>query len=484
MICIPLTTKTETDSLAAIDAANKHADIIEIRLDYLDDPNCAQKLIKHSTVPIIATWRKIEDGGCNDCNDNIRLQWLQKAANWGANYIDVELEYADEFPPQSNTKIIVSHHDFKGFPNDFETILENIRKHPLCDIAKIAVKIDKIQDNLRIFQALKTSKKETIALGMGELGLISRIATKKFGGYLTFASLTKGTESAPGQITASELRNRFRYDKINTDTKIYGIIANPVGHSMSPDIHNAAFDKLNLNCLYLPFKVDGEPNAFIEDFKQIPVYGYSVTIPHKESVQKSLSQIEPLAQQIGAVNTIVMQKNNELHGYNSDCWAAINAVENKINLTDKNCLIIGAGGAARAIAFGLQSRQANISICNRTFEKAQNLAKECNGLAITQAEVQSIKWDVILNTTSVGMSPNTDETPFDKNGFTPNCVVFDAIYNPLETKLLKEANSKQAKTINGVEMFIAQGARQFELWTGAKAPKDIMQNVMLAKLKN
>ncbi len=320
---------------------------------------------------------------------------------------------------------------------------------------------------------------------MGEYGHISRILTRKFGGLLTFASLRKGKESAPGQLTIDELSSIYHFKKTNKETKLYGVVGNPVSHSISPVIHNSSFIEKGLNSVYVPMKVL-DIETFIKDFRKMDFQGLSVTIPHKESILPFLDDIDYVAGKIGAINTVVNQ-DGRLTGHNTDCMAAVKGLEdgmegNKSALKGKKVAIIGAGGAARAIAFGLKEKGCDITIYNRTLERAKRLSDDVGCKFRRFEEISELNTDILINSTSIGMFPNVDESPVPKNVLKKGMVVFDAIYNPIETKLLKDAKGSECHTVNGLTMFINQAAEQFRLWTGIEPSVELMKNVAMDML--
>ncbi len=504
LICIPITAATNEEAIEEMTAASEYADVLELRIDYITNPDI-NKLLKHKRKPVIVTNRPKREGGKFLGDEDGRLQLLKSAMEFGADYIDIEHDSAQhflklihpDFTPTSSPpceggnkvgvygcKIIVSYHNFLETPPNLGEIHNELCRAG-AHIAKLAVFANDIADNIRVFQLLKSASLPTIALCMGELGLISRILAQKFGSYMTFASLEKGKESAPGQITVHELLNLYRFKKTNDETKIYGLIGNPVAHSISPAIHNTAFAEKGLNWVYIPFKVENVTSAF-SGLMEIDIQGCSVTVPHKQSIMKLLDEIDPLARSIGAVNTVVSQ-NGKFGGYNTDCTAAITALKEAIGrgnlaLKGKTILVVGAGGASRAIAFGLHKEDANVIITNRTYEKAVILGKDVGCKYCKMQELSNLKIDILVNATSVGMYPNVDEIPVPVDVLKPGMVVFDIVYNPLETQLLFEAKNRGCIMVNGLAMFINQAAAQFELWTGQKAPKELMTKVAYTKL--
>jgi len=488
MICIPITARSPEDTVSEMISASKHADIVELRIDYIPElqnaEECIEESLKRKTKPVIITNRPEREGGKFNGSEQDRLCLLQKAIDLGADYVDVEYDSIEQIIRRNSSKIIISHHNFKETPHNLSKIYDDIcQQKP--DIVKIVTYANDIIDNIRIFELLKSAQIPTISFCMGESGYISRILTKKFGGFLTFASLEKGKESAPGQLTVNELSKIYHFENINKQTKLYGIIGNPVSHSMSPAIHNAAFIEKGLNNVYVPLKI-ANIGAFMNECRKIDFHGFSVTIPHKESILPFLDDLDHTARKIGAINTIVNQ-NGELTGYNTDCMAAVMGLEYSMKeanetLNNKKVSIIGAGGAARAIAFGLKEKGCDITIFNRTTERAEKLSHDVLCRFESFGEIHKLDSDILINTTSIGMFPDVNQTPVPKNILKKGMIVFDAVYNPIETRLLREANENGCHTVNGLSMFINQAAEQFRLWTDIDAPIELMTKVVKEKL--
>jgi 3-dehydroquinate dehydratase/shikimate dehydrogenase len=484
MICIPITARNAEGTVSEMLSASKYADIVELRIDYIPELQnaeaCIEESLKSKTKPVIITNRPEREGGKFTGSEQDRLRLLQKAIEMGADYVDVEYDSIKQITRRNSSKIIISHHDFKDTPHNLSKIYNDICQH-MPDIVKIVTYANNITDNIRIFELLKSAKVPTISFCMGESGYISRILTSRFGGFLTFASLEKGKESAPGQLTVNELTEIYHFKEINRETKLYGIIGNPISHSMSPAIHNAAFIKEGLNNVYVPLKI-ADIGTFMREYRKIDFNGFSVTIPHKESVLPFLDDIDQTARKIGAINTIVYQ-NEKLIGYNTDCMAAVMELECSLKETDetlnnKKISIIGAGGAARAIAFGLKEKGCDITIFNRTIERAEKLSHDVQCRFKSFEEIHKLTSDILINTTPIGMFPNVDQTPVPKNVLKGDMVVFDAVYNPTETRFLREAKEKGCHTVNGLSMFINQAAEQFRLWTNIDPPIELMTKVV------
>lgn len=474
------------------------ADVVELRIDYIKDVDL-KRLLEKRTKPVIVTNRPIREGGRFNGSEEERIALLKLAIRLQADYVDIEHDSIQHLCKDTElrvpTKIIVSYHNFRETPGDLTDIYKKLSQSG-ADILKIITYANNITDNVRIYRLLQQSQMTLISFCMGELGIISRILYKRFGSYLTFASLQAGKESAPGQISIHELLNTYQAQKQDKHSAIYGLIGNPVSHSISPIIHNTLFKELNFNGIYVPFKVD-TIGDFMKEFRGLDVKGYSVTIPHKESVVNHLDAIDPIAKKIGAVNTIV-NKGGQLVGFNTDCEAAIKVLEGvnqvccggerpfaltkDMHLRGKKVTLIGAGGVARAIAFGLKDRQAQITIINRNYGRAQSLARDVGCLVRKFDETQSLDTDILINATPVGMFPKINETPIDKNKLKPSMIVFDTIYNPIETKLLHEAKAQGCKTINGLSMFVHQAAAQFKLWTGRMPSVETIEAIAFEKL--
>jgi shikimate dehydrogenase len=263
---------------------------------------------------------------------------------------------------------------------------------------------------------------------------------------------------------------------------MFAVIGNPLGQSLSPLMHNAAFHAKKINAIYFALEAENARDA-IGLMKLLGIRGYSVTIPFKEPALRQVDSIEPVAKKIGAINTIINKK-GKLYGYNTDWLGAVKAIEEKITLKGKKTIVIGTGGAAKAVAFGLKERKAVVSIAGRNLKAARTLARKIRGKAIGLDSLDSLEgFDILVNATPAGMHPKEKGIPINPGLLHKGILVFDMVYNPLETRLLAEAKRKGCRTVSGERMFIEQGARQFELFTGKKAPKKIMEKIVLKDLK-
>ena len=527
-LCATLTSSTTSGMIDEIRKAVKAgADMIELRLDYLSEHHgtSVRALMAEAQLRFpgrtIVTCRLAEEGGHWDADESGRISLMELAGLAGADYLDFEYEAwrrsanirqkiglvcqvdADDSRPRR--QLILSKHDFERTPADLVAILDTLAGEP-CHIVKLACKAEKITDSLTMLDALRISapKRPTIAISMGEPGILARVLAAKCGAFLAFASLKAGKESAPGQISLADMRTLYRWGNLNEHTKVYGVIGCPVVHSMSPAILNAAFGEIGYNAVYLPLRI--EPNyadfkAFVDGCIVRPwldLRGASVTIPHKENLLRYVAErngdIEPLARRIGAANTLCIEPGQRENGsdarvsaFNTDYRGAMDALCAGMETTPEDLkggsvAVLGAGGAGRAIVAGLRDAGCAVTIYNRTADKARRLADEFHAVARPWEQRNDIEADVIINCTSIGMWPNVDESPLPEPPRSDRVVVFDTVYNPIETRLLAEARARGCRTIDGVSMFVNQAAAQFRQWTGGSAPLDAMRRIVLLRL--
>ena len=487
MICIPIVGPTQHKSLEDIAAAEPLADMIELRLDLMSDFDLGT-LLSASTKPCIVTNRTKREGGQFSGSEEERIGLLKQAVAAGADYVDIETSTPKELlkpflESDHQSKVILSYHNFTDTPEEIGHLYDLMCAMP-ADILKIVTYARDITDNLALFELLHRSKKDDkklIALCMGEKGEASRILSPLLGGFLTFGSLETGKETAPGQITGATLKNLYRVCDQRDSFKIFGVIGNPVYKSMGYLIHNRAFKETGSTDIYVPFLVDNVEN-FFKGFS--PYFeGLSVTMPFKEGIMAEMDEIEETAKKIGAVNTVV-RDGKSWKGYNTDCMGALQALEKHVDLKNKNVLIVGAGGTAKAIGYGVYEKGAKITVTyNRDKEKGIRLGSELKAKVVSIQDVDKEEIDVLINCSPVGMSPNLEETPVPSRCLRKGMIVFDSVYNPIETRLIREARVSGCVTISGVELFVNQAVGQFELWTGQKAPTDIMRDVVVRGLE-
>jgi 3-dehydroquinate dehydratase/shikimate dehydrogenase len=491
--------------IAAARAAG--ADMVELRIDLLRDLAVVPLLLEDRILPAIVTCRSVQEGGHSTLPTERRMEILAEALHNGAQLVDLELQSIEGKTGEAlfheiSPRLILSFHNFTGKPVNLAEIAQR-QNQVNAHVNKIVWRCSEIVENFEALKLLKDPARPTIAICMGEAGLMSRVLAKKFGAFLTFASLDSASATAPGQVTVTDLKYLYRWDAIGTATKVYGVIGHPIAHSLSPAIHNAAFTASGHDGVYLPFFVEPDYAVFrkfvdsLRNFAGMNLNGLSVTIPHKENALRYLKEtggaVEELAERIGAVNTIVIGPAG-LSGMNTDYAAILDSITSEMNidrarLAGLRVSILGAGGTARAAVAGLAHYGASVTISNRTGDRATALAAEFDGrsgkvAAVTLDELCTLPCDVLINTTSVGMHPNIAENPFGDRPLpvTKKTIVFDTIYNPLITTLLTKADTLGAKTISGVEMFIRQAGAQFQAWTGLAAPTGVMRRVIADRI--
>jgi 3-dehydroquinate dehydratase/shikimate dehydrogenase len=496
-ICAVITEQTVSAARAQLKQAAQVADMAELRLDFLKDfdftrPENLLPLLEEKPLPVIITCRAVAEGGHQVIDDSIRLRLLVEGARNWADYCDIEAAHYKQAEPLApdSSRLILSHHNFDGTPRDLSELYERLCRLPAA-AHKIVTRANSVTDTLSVFQLLGRARSEgrnLIALAMGEPGVITRILGPAAGSYLTYGSLARGRESAPGQLTCRELKNVYGVHSISRDTGVTGIIGRPVSGSASPAMHNAAFHALGLDYVYLPIEVDDLAEFFARFVRDEGrtldwhLRGFSVTIPYKKAVIPLLDEVDEAARKIGAVNTVVIS-GGRLMGYNTDVDGAIAPLEKVCALEGESCAVIGAGGAARAVVFGLLERGARVSLFARDPVKARELA-EAAGIAVFPVEsLESSDARIVINTTPVGMRGHDESaSPVSRAALRGRLAAYDLVYNPLETIFLKDARAEGCQTISGLEMLVAQGAMQFELGTGRKAPRDLMRRAALERV--
>jgi len=505
----------ETSAFADKVAAAKRlgAEAIEIRCDGLAQPDtdAIVKMIhtvQKSKLPVIVTCRDTSEGGVHEIDFSTRLSLLKQAVKAGADFIDVE--YAVFKHPdvhsvlkaaleQAETRLILSCHNFDGPFEDLNLLYESILNICPEAIPKIVYTANHINDCFAAFDLLRDADRPLIALCMGPAGQISRILAKKFGAFLTFASLDPDTETAPGQISVERMKKLFRWDHQDANTEIFGLIGNPVAHSVSPALFNACFENERINAVYLPFLVEGhtrEFNAFMDHVSQrykSGFGGFSVTMPHKTNALNDANRhgdyVDNLAEAIGSVNTLKIGFNGLISAYNTDYAGAMDALANVYG-GDRHCLhgkkvaVIGAGGVSRAVVAGLIDVGARVRIFNRTLSKARSLASEFRCKYAGIDELAAHTNEIVVNCTSVGMHPKVNACPVPEGMLNSEMTVFDTVYNPLQTTLLKRAAEAGAKTVNGAEMYIRQAIAQYKIFIGHDPDEALMRDVVYRALSD
>lgn len=510
-ICVPVCAPRAGEFAAAIERAAQLADIIELRLDYLaDDAQLDAALRDLSSIPqtharpFIFTFRPSEQGGARSLDKSKRiLFWMQHDffhENKIADYADIEFDLSPlvgqrehEWLLQATdwNRVICSHHDFVGVPADLEAIYERMAKTP-ARILKLAVQADEITDCLPILHLLERARREgreMIAIAMGEAGLLTRVLAPARGAFLTYGSLDDEHATAPGQVSAAELRDLYRVHSITERTSITGLIGSPVAHSLSPHMHNAAFAARGTDAVYIPFETR-DARAFLRRMahprtRELDwnLRGFSVTAPHKSAIMDGLDLVEESAREIGAVNTIVCE-GDELHGYNTDADAALAPVRDRLDLRGARVALIGAGGAARAVLWSLREAGARTTVFARDARRASVVAEKFGAESRTLADARFDSFDLVINATPLGThGARASETAATAEQLRGVRVAYDLVYNPSETRFLREAHAAGCETmIGGLAMLVAQAAAQFELWTIERAPVEVMRDAAEKKL--
>jgi len=491
-VCVAVAASDPAELIEKAETLIRDNSFLEFRLDYLSKPALGLPKVKHfveshSGVVIIATCRRLASGGRFRGSIASQLDLLLKASAAGCQLVDIELQTAQKCKPAQLQKLrgrsglILSFHDFRATKKLSET-LEKMRAFP-ADFYKVVSTATNLSDNVTMIQFLgrEADKQSIIGICMGEQGIISRVLGVRAGSVFTFASVSPGEETGSGQVTAQDLRSLYRIEQVDAATRVYGVAGDPVAHSLSPAIMNAAFRRENVNAVYLSLHAKTLKDL-LTCVREIPIHGLSITMPYKEAILQHLDNTDSHTTKIGACNTVVRAQDGKLYGFNTDTSGVVRPLERRLNtLENAKILVLGAGGAARAAVFGLKERGAEVYILNRSSAPAQKLARRAHARSIKRADLKKYAFDVIINATPVGMG-NTRETPLQEKEINAR-YVFDMIYDPVETRLLKLAKERGAQIIPGLEMFVHQAARQFEIWTGKPAPQDDMMQVVTLALQ-
>ena len=499
-LCIAVQGATPAELFAHATAALKDSIFIEFRLDMLPKPAAALPelktfLARHREVTAIATCRRKSFGGKFSGSLNAELELLQKAAEIGAHIVDLEVESADQATkPQmarfhaairtAGAALLISSHDFTRTrrPDGLnQTALRIAAYEP--EFVKVVTTARSLADNLSVLRMVEDQSlnAHVVGIAMGEEGLISRVLSPRAGAAFTFASAGEGNETAPGQVSARTLLDLYRLDQLDQATRIFGVAGNPIAHSLSPLMHLTAFRRENLNAVMLPLKVRALDDL-LTVVRDLPLDGVAVTMPLKQEVLPHLANMDPLTAKIGACNTLRTGADGKLYGFNTDVAGIVRPLERRMRLKGARILVLGAGGAARAAVFGLVEQGADVYIVNRTHEKAAALARKAKAHVLGQSALAKNRFDVIINSTPCGMTGIKQALPIKESELNAS-LVFDLVYTPIETPLLKLAKSKGLAVISGLEMFVQQGARQFEIWTGKPAPENEMLRVVELELR-
>ncbi len=546
-LAVPISAKNAAQAAEQVRRASAGgAEMLELRTDYLEGltADLAKQVLRQTralageAMPLIVTCRDAREGGAIDYPESLRLGVLTMALGEGAGFIDVEFVNFRKAPfrqriesalAEAKGRLVLSTHDFAGPFDDIKRRHHDIVQACPAAVPKLVCTASHINDCFGAFDLLHEADGDCIVLCMGQAGLISRVLARKLGGLVTFASLDEASGTAPGQVTLDAFKGLYRHDSMGRETELFGVIADPVGHSLSPAIHNACLADEGINGVYLPLLVQGGREGlfgFLDNVLARPwlgFCGFSVTIPHKHSALDYVRQkgglVEPLAAQIGAANTLVVERRavgrasslagdcrarthdlqhdragcgdagmSRIAAYNTDYAGALDAIAAGMGITregfrDMPVAVVGAGGVSRAIVAGLTDAGAKVTVYNRTVDRAEQLASDFHCAYSGLDGLSHLDAKLIVNGTSIGMHPKVDATPVPPEVLKPDMAVFDTVYNPAETLLLKHAKAAGAKTIDGVAMFVNQALAQFHLFTGHPANPALMRSVVLDSLR-
>lgn len=487
MICVTLGRTRHKMVLAEHQAlAEAGAELVELRLDWLRRMPELSRVLDNKPTKVIVTCRRPEDLGKWRGDEEQRLTLLRQAIVDGVEYVDLEMDIAAKIPRYGPTKRVISYHNFKETPDDLEEIFGRIQELD-PDVIKLATMANSPEDNVRMLRLVSEAPILTVGFCMGELGLPSRILCGKYGAPWTYATFSSERVMAPGQLSFEEMREIYRYDEINTDTAVFGVLGDPIGHSYSPLLHNATFGEQQLNAVYLPLRVPKDQLIdTLKAYEDLEIDGYSVTIPHKEAVLNYAKYTDESVKAIGAANTLYKDHRGRWFAANTDYEAALETLHMGLEQRDtadsqlagKAVLMLGAGGVAKAIGLGLVRAGAALTIANRSKTRGKELAEQLDCKYVRWENRGSVLADILVNCTPVGMSPQMDETPFPMHWFRDRMLVFDTIYNPENTLLLKEAREHDCIAVSGLEMFIRQAAAQYDCFVKQPAPIDFMREAL------
>jgi 3-dehydroquinate dehydratase/shikimate dehydrogenase len=492
------------------------ATLVELRVDRIGDVNAVERLLRQPhDIPFILTIRTIEEGGAWDGDEAERIALFERLGLLLPGYIDIEYfrwrrspnlrqkinliandgKGCDDGSSTARPKnaLILSYHDLTTQPwhaGQF-AVAEEIVAAPSAVAKAVFTPADSTDAVWALWLCLFIPSKPTIAIALGEAGLLTRVLAKRVGLFASYAAIERGAEAAPGQPTVQELRSLYRWDVIDRETRVYGVIGWPVAHSMSPALHNTAMSLDDINGVYLKLPVLPSYEAFAAFMKAIRVSsplgftGFSVTIPHKTNALRWLrnnggettpsaapsgGEITSLAELCGAVNTLVLRANGTWLGDNTDVCGVWHALDQSGLTAPTRAAILGAGGVARAVAAALLERGWKVTIFNRTPETAEVLAREFKCAWRLWHERINFASDLLINCTSVGMTPHAEQTPFPAESLQPAMTVFDTVYTPARTRLLMDAEACGCRTISGTALFIGQAAAQYEIWHHRPVP--------------
>jgi 3-dehydroquinate dehydratase / shikimate dehydrogenase len=483
-ICGVVACATAREMKRQIRLALRETPTVELRLDWLQSDLERRQLLtwlsrnRPRKATFLATCRRTVGGGLFRGDARAELDWLRRAHEAGCAWGDLEVEtlasLGGKLPlGERLPHILLSEHDFRQTPTKFRKL-----GNGKFAAIKIAVQPRRIGDSVRVLRLARKTK-NCVAVPMGEIGLPARILALREGSALAYAPVSQAT--APGQVSLLELKHLYRAHLLSRGSQVFGVIGDPIAHSLSPLLHNTGFIARRIDAVYLPFLVK-DLRDFLKAVPELGIRGFSVTLPHKQKILKHLNECDALAAEIGAVNTVCVRKNGSLYGCNTDYAGVLRSLERKLHLGGSRVLILGAGGSARAAAFALARAGAVVGICARRESTARELARAVGGEVIPRRALRSEYFDAVLNATPIGMYPRERVSPLQRREL--HCrIVMDLIYRPERTQFLTLAGRMGIATVSGVEMFLAQGAAQWEMWMKRRAPEAAMCRAVLAALR-
>jgi len=464
----------------------------ELRLDYLQnftqfESQLHQMLMRLHFPQTIATCRLAAAGGMMRGTLADQVTILSAAVRAGCQWVDIEMESVQKggaalLRQLRPAKLIVSHHDFHKTPALGATYRRLVRQP--VQVVKIATYARHLKDNLQIRRLLRANRHRSprlVALAMGPSGIPSRLLALLWGSAFTYAAPLNYSPAAAGQIPAEVMRGVYRVDRLDSRTRLYGVLGSHASLSLSPAMQNAAFQAKHVNAVFLPCEAK-KLSDFLTVARELELQGFAVTMPYKRAILRALDWIDPLANRISACNTVALQRGRWL-GWNTDAAAVVEVLTKRLRLAGSRILILGAGGAARGAAYAVRAEGAEVVIAARREQAARNLARGVAAQVVPWGSAEGLEVDAVINATPVGMYPRVASTPIDLARLRVR-VVFDMVYYPLTTRLLNEARGRGLTTISGLEMLVAQGARQFEIWTGLSAPRALMEQAVRQALEH
>lgn len=506
-ICVSVCAETADEMIAKIKQAEEFADVIEVRFDCLAKSELAalhhfgssNRVIDSTNLPIISTFRPKDQGGYRDFDSEERSIFWN--GGFETEYCDVEEEFVEDSWNWLWRERICSYHDFRGVPSDVDAIATRLFSTD-AERIKIAVQAEDITDAIPVWKLIhharpygELSPQRVIPIAMGDAGKWTRILGLAHGAFMTYASLESGDETAPGQVTARDLVEVYRVKELDKDTQVFGVIGDPTAQSMSPYMHNPAFVDRGVNAVFLPLLVKDLDQfvrrMVISETREVELNfgGFSVTMPHKQAIMRHLDAVDATAKVIGAVNTVKID-GGKLTGYNTDAYGFITPLKAKFgDVQDARVAVLGAGGAARACVYALKHERADATVFARDAVKGTAFADEF-GVKFSEisnliSEIPNLgsDFDILVNATPLGMKgPYENDSLFTAEELAGLKFVYDLVTKTTDTPLVAEAKKAGIRAIDGLDMLIAQGCKQFEIWTGLEAPAELMRDSLGARM--